>query len=258
MKPLEIAFGVCGIYKITNIVNGRCYVGCSRDVRRRWIEHRTKRKRDHHLTISRAFRKYGIDSFKFEMIEECALVALPERERFWISKLKPEYNRCDGGIGPIGHVQSPETRAMLSEKAKEQWRRMTPEERRQRVENNLTGPHVGHTRSWKMRQKISATLKGRTIGPRSQEVKDAIRDGILKRGKAWGSARWKQVAQINDKGRVVWFWASTTLAAAEFRIHPSTITAVIKGRRKTAGGFRWAAADVHAGLPIPQIYERIQ
>lgn len=254
MKPLEIARGVCGVYKITNLVNSKCYVGCSVDVRLRWIDHRARRNRNHHLTISRAFRKYGIDSFSFELLEECAPEALSEREMFWVAELKPAYNRTLGGRGPSGMRLTEEARARISDKAKEQWRKMSPEERRRRVASNLTGPHPGHKRSWEMRQRISATLKGRVLGPQSQERKDAMRASIRKRGAAWGAARWKQIAQVNNKGRIVWYWASTTIAAAHFGIHPSTINRVIKGHRKTAAGFRWAAADVQAGLPIPQIF----
>lgn len=253
MRPLGIQRGICGVYRITNLLNGKCYVGCSIDIYLRWIDHRARRNRTHNLSISRAFRKYGIDNFSFELLEECVPEALSDREMFWVAKLKPAYNRTLGGRGPNGMRLSEEARSRLSAKGKEQWQRMTPEEQRRRVENNLTGPKLGCKRSWEIRQQISATLSGRICGPRSQEVKDSIRAGILKCGKAWGSARWKQIAQINNKGRVVWFWASTTLAAAEFGIHPSTITAVIKGRRKTAGGFRWAAADARAGLPIPEI-----
>jgi len=249
MEPLAIAYGVCGVYKITNRVNGKCYVGCSVDVRLRWVDHRARRHRNHHLSISRAFRKYGIDNFSFELLEQCTPEVLGEREIHWIAELRPEYNRTFGGAGRLGLRLSPEAKAILSRKGKEQWRKMTPEQQRQRVENNLIGPLPGHKRSWEMRQRISATLTGRRTGPFSQERKDAIRTGVLKRGPDWGVARWKQIAQVNDIGRVIWFWAAVKLAASELGIHPSAITAVLKGRRKHAGGFRWFYANVDASGP---------
>lgn len=234
-----------GVYLITNLVNGKRYVGCSINIKKRWHYHRAPSKLNNNLSIARAFRKYGVANFRFEIVEECALDQLDEREKAWIANLKPEYNRTAGGRGRARPLSSAE-RAILSEKSKEQWRRMTPEQRHHRIENNLTGPSIGHKRSWEMRRRISATLTGRVIGPFTQERRDSIRAGILKNGAAWGAKRYKPIAQINDKGRVVWYWASTKLAAAKFGINPSTITHVLKGSRKTAAGFRWVPWDIHA------------
>ena len=61
---------VCGIYKITNKINGKCYIGQSNDIHRRWKQELAPNaKLNPHL--ARAFEKYGIDNFEFEIIEEC-------------------------------------------------------------------------------------------------------------------------------------------------------------------------------------------
>ena len=62
---------ICGIYKITNKINGKCYIGQSNDIHRRWKQELAPNaKLNPHL--ARAFEKYGIDNFEFEIIEEPA------------------------------------------------------------------------------------------------------------------------------------------------------------------------------------------
>lgn len=95
---------ICGIYTITNRINGKRYVGCSRNVQQRWLYHRApgRWKRDglkSGMKIARAFREYGIENFRFEVVETCAVSKLSTREILWISKLKPEYNSTAGGFG---------------------------------------------------------------------------------------------------------------------------------------------------------------
>lgn len=92
---------MCGIYKITNILNGKVYIGKSINLERR--------KRDHFTTcndnmiIHQAISKYGKDNFSFEVIEECTKDKLDEREIYWIkyynSYLGEGYNATPGGEG---------------------------------------------------------------------------------------------------------------------------------------------------------------
>ena len=77
---------------------------------------------------------------------------------------------------------------------------------------------------------------------------------ILARGAAWGVSRQKQIAQLDDQGHVIWFWSAVRLAADHFGINPSTITHVLKGRRKHAAGFRWFYAGVDALGPTDRPY----
>ena len=64
---------ICGIYKITNELNGKCYIGQSIDIYTRWRSHRSKyvQQHYHNKALYRAFAKYGIDNFRFEIIERC-------------------------------------------------------------------------------------------------------------------------------------------------------------------------------------------
>lgn len=97
---------ICGIYKITNKINGKCYIGQSNDIHRRWKQELAPNaKLNPHL--ARAFEKYGIDNFEFEIIEECQRNQLNIREQFYIeiyNSIDPllGYNKTKGGDGNLG------------------------------------------------------------------------------------------------------------------------------------------------------------
>ena len=70
-----------GIYKITKKSNNNSYIGQSNDIVRRFEEHKSKID----IPIDMAIAKYGSDAFTFEILEECALNQLDEREIYWIA-----------------------------------------------------------------------------------------------------------------------------------------------------------------------------
>jgi hypothetical protein len=83
---------ICGVYKITNIINGKIYVGSSKDVENRWCQHERALNEETHgnAHLQRAWNKYGgKKSFRFEVIEECAPVIQFEREQFYLNELNP-------------------------------------------------------------------------------------------------------------------------------------------------------------------------
>lgn len=73
---------MCGIYRIINIINGKCYVGKSIDIEFRWKQH--LRDIDDNCLIHRAMKKYGIENFILEIVEECNGDMLNNREKYWI------------------------------------------------------------------------------------------------------------------------------------------------------------------------------
>lgn len=70
-----------GIYKITKKENGKSYIGQSNDIERRFQEHRYKKD----IPVEIAIQKYGADAFDYEIIEECDLKDLDEKEKYWIA-----------------------------------------------------------------------------------------------------------------------------------------------------------------------------
>lgn len=90
------------IYKITNRVNNKVYIGQTRfTVEHRWKQHIKNFNIEHRSQpLYMAFGKYGIDNFSVETLEECPTDKLNEREIFWIAtydSFKNGYNATLGG-----------------------------------------------------------------------------------------------------------------------------------------------------------------
>ena len=85
---------ICGVYKITNTVTGDFYIGSSKDVKRRWREHKKPSvwKRCPNKQLYKDMQKYGTDKFEFEILEEVEIEQLKEKEQQFIETLKPTYN----------------------------------------------------------------------------------------------------------------------------------------------------------------------
>lgn len=88
-----------GIYKITNNINEHSYIGQSRCISERWKNHKllafNSNERSYEYPLYRAIRKYGLDNFTFEVLEECLIQDLNDREGFWIKYYEPEYNQTN-------------------------------------------------------------------------------------------------------------------------------------------------------------------
>lgn len=88
-----------GIYKITNKINGKFYIGQSNNINRRFQEHITKGQLSR-IPLDIAIQKYGKENFLYEILEECSIDQLNEKEKYWIEKLqatKYGYNCSTGG-----------------------------------------------------------------------------------------------------------------------------------------------------------------
>ena len=85
---------ICAVYKITNTITGDFYIGSSKNVKRRWIEHKCKSSwnKQPNNPMYLDMQKYGVDKFAFEILEEVEVEKLKETEQQFIELLKPTYN----------------------------------------------------------------------------------------------------------------------------------------------------------------------
>ena len=107
---------IVGIYRI-GIEDGKCYIGSSVDIKRRWTAHRNKLRRGvhHSLPLQNAWNKYGESAFVFEVIEECENDTLILREQFWIDSQKPAFNVAPAAGSPmLGRKHTQEARNRMS------------------------------------------------------------------------------------------------------------------------------------------------
>lgn len=194
------------IYKITNQLNGKPYVGqTTRSIEERFKEHVSHNQ----YLIGRAIRKYGKENFSIEVLEECeTFEQLNERERYWITCLDciaPKgYNLTDGGEGGFHHT--PETRARIS------------------AANTGEGhPMFGKHHSAEAKAKIAASGKGRIM---SEETKAKL-----------AAAQPIKHAVICIETRTV--YESVEMAARCHNIHRSRIILACQEHQRTAVGKHW-------------------
>ena len=114
MNHLDTVKKVRGIYKVTNKINGKVYIGQSVDIGRRWREHMTAKD---DIYFHKAIQKYGVENFEWEVIEQCKKKDLDEKEIYWIEyydSFNKGYNRTKGGDGVSGGEDHPRWKGGVS------------------------------------------------------------------------------------------------------------------------------------------------
>lgn len=176
---------ICGIYCIENIVNGKKYIGCAVDIRRRITRHFGELKSQVHTNsvFQKAYNKYGRENFKHYILQELERNEdlLECMEIYWIAYYDSfindgkGYNLSRGGYGPLGRTMSEESKKKLSlakmdkhptgetrQKLRD-WVR-TPEMieqiKRTKKANNKPNPRKGIPLSEETKNKISESRQG--------------------------------------------------------------------------------------------------
>lgn len=224
-----------GIYCFTNLINNRQYVGASNNIKRRYSEHISPKRKNLPFAIYKAFKKYGIENFKFEVleiVEDCNI--LFQKEIYWIAKLKPRYNHNKGGLGNVGFSLKDSVKQKLSDLGKQQWQNKSEEQKQSIIKNNLTGPKE----DYKMPEEQKQRLRELRVGKKWTEAtrkKVSATQKISMKGNMNGN---KKISSMIN-GIIVKTYNSLVEASKDINRHPSTITGVLKGKKKHAGGFEW-------------------
>lgn len=197
------------IYKITNDINGKLYIGKTEfSIQKRFQEHCKDafRKRNEKRPLYDAIQKYGIEHFHIDLIEETSQPE--EREIYWIEQygsFKNGYNATLGGDGKR-YADYDLIYALWKNENKS----------RQEIAE-LTGY-----------DKATVTNALEACGVSKEERKKFI-----------GTANQKPVACLDAKTLTV-IETFTSIAEAERKYKTNQhIVDVCKGRRKTAGGYSW-------------------
>ena len=174
------------IYKIVNKINGKIYIGQTKNkVSDRIASHITN-----NWPIGQALRKYGLQSFVITIIDYAdTKEALNEKEIYWIKtldcKIPKGYNVADGGSGASGYSHTEEHKKLLSErfknnnptkdpKVREKIRiRNTGKKATKETKQKMSVASKGKPKSIDHAQRISDALKGHEV---SEEAKQKLRD----------------------------------------------------------------------------------
>lgn len=82
-----------GVYKITNVINNKNYVGSSKNIQSRWKKHKLllNKGQHHSYKLQRDWTEFGENNFLFEILEDTDInneKQLRECEQLWIDTLK--------------------------------------------------------------------------------------------------------------------------------------------------------------------------
>ena len=90
------------IYKITNTLNDKVYIGQTiKTVQKRFTQHKNNSNKEYfsQIVLYKAFNKYGIENFICEEIEEVPNDKLDEREKYWIEYYDSYFNGYNSTLG---------------------------------------------------------------------------------------------------------------------------------------------------------------
>ena len=113
----------CGIYIITNVINGKRYIGSAKNLKVRLYDHIRELDKNIHPNnhLQNAWNKYKEDSFEYGILEYCEEKERLLRENFYINTLEPEYNLAGVNLDSVKN-HSEKTKKKISEKIKESYK----------------------------------------------------------------------------------------------------------------------------------------
>lgn len=190
-----------GIYQITNIINGKFYIGSAVNISKRRNQHvHYLRKNTHpNIHLQRSYNKHGEENFTIEVLEYCGLEELLEKEQFYIDTLNPPYNICKIAGSVMGRKDSEETKIKKSFNMK------------------------GKKHSEEAKKVMSEKAKGRII---SVEQRVCISKALS-----------KAVVQLDSRGNIIATYDSIIEASKKF--NTSNINRALKYPNLKSAGFYW-------------------
>lgn len=214
-----------GIYKITNLINNKIYIGSSVNVQKRMNNHKYRLKSNKHGNkhLQYAWNKYGEENFIFEPIDYVEEKdKLIEKEQFWIDNYE-SYNKDVGynirikAENNLGIHYSDETKQKLSESHK--GKKLSEETKRKislksKGENNgFYGKH--HTEETKLK-----------LRNKKQSKEFIEKQRILKQGEGSPTAKLNEEQVKEIKSKIYYYNVSDSDLALEFNVSNSTISRI--------------------------------
>jgi group I intron endonuclease len=155
-----------GIYKISNLINGRVYIGSCRRFKERSRQHLNSliKNKHHNKFLQGDFNKHDQENFVFEVVEVVSGTKLERiiREQFYIDQYYDNnilcYNLCKKAALSIEDIKQKENiKIIKSEIMRQRWINDSSYREKMSGENH---PFYGKSRSKQVKEKISKANKG--------------------------------------------------------------------------------------------------
>lgn len=218
----------CGIYKITNKVLNKSYIGKSVHIEDRWKQHLSGRGS---MELYLDFIKYGKENFIFEILEVCDESNLTRQEKYWINfyHTYPDgYNLNDGGDNSKYAIAKTKKTIYcydLEGNFLAEYESLKEAQRQTGIDNSNISR--------------AAKTQGRTKGYMWSYEKLPQLNKYKRKTNNKTSGKRKPVGQFDKEGNLIQIYESSAEAKRQTGISNSSIGEVCQNKRKTAGGYIW-------------------
>lgn len=188
------------VYKISNKVNDKCYIGITTNFERRMVEHQ---KSKGNYPIVNALKKYGKDNFSFTVLDQVeSWDTACEKEKYYISFFKTKapngYNLTDGGEGVVGlesknkgkkGIHSQETLKKISDSLKKHY-------------NENPNPFKGKKHSVESKKKMSDSCKKAMTQEKRKTISEANKGRVVSedtKAKLRGRTPWNKGVSMPEE-----------------------------------------------------------
>lgn len=207
------------IYKVTNLINGKVYIGQTINFPKRKIKHLSDvklNKENDTSVFHRAIRKYGEENFSWEILEEISSEELDNREKYWIHFFDSYIEHNKGYNMTLGGDNA---------KALVNWIKNNPEQAKKNAlsglqkaqEANRKNPERMLKHLEKARRESNKAVSKKVCCVENQKIFNSLSD----------AERWS-LSPNNPNGK---------------KASHQHISKVCKGLRHTAGGYHWRYID---------------
>lgn len=231
------------IYMIENVKNNKKYIGqtLQHDINNRWKQHKLVSKKSIGQILYNAYKKYGIDNFKFKIICICFDCDTNKYEIEYIKKyntLYPNgYNLLEGGNNKKHNQYTINIlKEKLSGKNHPNYGKKFTEERKYNMSVSRLGklnPNYGKPISNEQKEKIKKTINSYDENKRKQinnKISETLKNKIINN---------KKVAQYSLDNIFIKEFNSISEAAKHLNISRSSIQRCCDGKYKTTKEFIW-------------------
>jgi group I intron endonuclease len=225
------------IYVLRNRLNGKCYVGQTRNPEKRFAYYRCPGK-ERKTLIERAIGKYGWDAFERICFDGIPQETIDHCERELIRKLNSQkptgYNLEGGGCGLKQH--HPESNAKRSRAMMGSNHPLFGTHLSQAAKDHLSDFWKGKTFSIETRRKLSEANRGKK---RTPEMK--LANSLWHLGKNIGAMNCQSIKIVCLETKEIFDCISD--AARKYQINRGHIGACCAGKLKSCGGMHWAFVE---------------
>lgn len=241
-----------GIYKISNIITNKVYIGSAINIKNRWYKHTTalNKNKHHSIKLQRSYNKHGKDNFIYEIIKECDKNQLLILEQYYIDlydSYNNGYNSTPIAGNSSGRIVSAKTRKKIG---KGQIGRIKSEEAKDNISKSLKGKYTGssshkYNTCWIIKNNIEKVINKKELESylkkgwnRGRISRPATKESIKKRITKIS----KKIKQLTKDDVLIKEWPSLKACQDALGIKTNRISTVLHKKGKTAGGFKFEFA----------------